>query len=73
MTITIQISQGLLHKFKDMKKLHPKESYEYIIWELLKDTFELYEQTQANIKKSEEYIKEGKIYICEEIKMNLGL
>ncbi len=72
MAITLNVSQELISELEE-RKSHHKESYEDVIWDLLEDTLELSEQTQADIKKSEEDIKARRIYTCEEVKMSLGL
>ena len=54
-------------------KMHNKESYEDIIWDLLEDRMELSEETRSNIKKSEEDIKKGRTITLEEIKKKRGI
>lgn len=72
MATTIQVSEHLLSKLKK-RKVHDKESYEELIWDLLEDTMELSEQTKINIKQSENEIKQGKTVPLSEIKKKLGL
>jgi RNA polymerase-interacting CarD/CdnL/TRCF family regulator len=67
---TIQISKELLEELK-VRKMHSKESYEEVIWDLIEDTRELSEQTKKNIKKSEEELKSGKFYSIEEVEARL--
>lgn len=67
MVTTIQISNELLGKLQDMK-IHIKESYEDIIWDLIEDRMELSEQTKKDIAQSEKEIKEGKTISLESIK-----
>jgi len=67
MDTTIQISRQLLEKLAKMK-MHEKESYENIIWDLIEDRLELSEETKRNIKTSEAEIKAGKTISLEEIK-----
>jgi len=67
MDTTIQISKELLGKLVLMK-MHEKESYESIIWDLIEDRMEFSEQTKINIEKSEEDIRKGKTISLEEIK-----
>ena len=67
MATTIQISQDLAGKLQGMK-IHVKESYEDIIWDLIEDRMELSEETKKNIVQSEKEIKEGKTTSLEEIK-----
>ncbi len=59
MDTTIQISKSLLEKLKLMK-IHEKESYENIIWDLIEDRMEFSEQTKRNIEGYEEVMKSGK-------------
>jgi len=59
MDTTIQISKSLLEKLKLMK-MHEKESYENIIWDLIEDRMEFSEQTKTNIEEYEKAIKSGK-------------
>jgi len=67
MVTTIQISDELLERLKIMK-LHEKESYENILWDLIEDCMELSEETKKNITISEKQIKEGKTISLEELK-----
>ena len=72
METTIQISRPLLEKLKLMK-IHEKESYENIIWDLIEDRMEFSEETKKNIAISEKEITEGKTISLEEIKKKLGI
>ena len=67
MDTTIQVSKELLEKLAVMK-MHEKESYESIIWDLIEDRMEFSEETKKNIAKSEEEIKAGKTISLEQIK-----
>jgi len=67
METTIQISRNLLERLARMK-MHEKESYESIIWDLIEDRLEFSEQTKKNLLQSEKEIKEGKTVSIEEIK-----
>lgn len=58
MATTIQISNELLQKLQNMK-IHEKESYEELIWDLLEDRMELSEETKKNIAEYEKSIKDG--------------
>ena len=69
-TTTIQISKNLLEDLKS-RKMYNKESYEDIIRDLLEDSEELSAQTLANIKKSEEDIKSGKVKTLAEVEARL--
>lgn len=72
MDTTIQISKNLLEKLQLMK-MHNKESYEDIIWDLIEDRMELSEETKRDIEISRRQIKEGKTISLEELKKKLGL
>ena len=67
METTIQVSRELLEKLAIMK-MHSKESYENIIWDLIEDRMEFSEETKKNIERSKEEIKEGKTISLEAIK-----
>jgi hypothetical protein len=67
METTIQVSKDLLETLKK-RKLHEKESYENIIWDLLEDTMELSEETKRNMKESREQYKRGEFVTLEYIK-----
>jgi hypothetical protein len=70
MDTTIQISKELVDRLKLMK-IHDKESYENIIWDLIEDRMEFSEETKKNIAQSEKDIKEGKTISLEQIKKKL--
>jgi len=72
METTIQVSKNLLEKLQLMK-MHNKESYEDIIWDLIEDRMELSEETKKNIAISEKQIKEGKTISLEDLKKKLKL
>ena len=72
MDTTIQVSNELLDKLRNMK-VYSKESYESIIWDLVEDRLVFSEQTQINIKKSEEDLKKGRTISLEEIKKKIGV
>lgn len=59
MDTTIQISKELAEKLKVMK-IHEKESYEDLIWDLIEDRMELSEETKKTIAEYEKDLKEGK-------------
>ncbi len=67
MDTTIQISKNLLGKLQKMK-MHAKESYEDIIWDLLEDRMELSDETKRDIEEGRKEIKNGKFITLEEIK-----
>jgi len=72
MVTTIQASSELVERLRAMK-LHEKESYEELIWDLIEDRMEFSEETKKNIAQSEKEIKEGKTVSLEEVKERLGL
>jgi hypothetical protein len=67
MDTSIQISKNLLEKLKLMK-IHNKESYEDLIWDLIEDRMEFSEETKKNIAQSEKDFREGRTISLEEIK-----
>ncbi|OGJ18218.1 hypothetical protein A3K73_00920 [Candidatus Pacearchaeota archaeon RBG_13_36_9] len=71
MDTTIQVSRELLEKLAIMK-MHEKESYENVIWDLVEDRMEFSEATKRNIEQSEKEIKEGKTISLEKIKKKLA-
>ncbi|MBU0959664.1 MAG: hypothetical protein KKB31_06985 [Nanoarchaeota archaeon] len=72
MATTIQISKELLKKLQNMK-IHAKESYEDLIWDLIEDRMEFSDETKKNIAESEKDIKEGRTVSFEEVKKRLGM
>jgi len=72
METSIPVSRDLLNQLKIMK-IHDKESYENLIWDLIEDRMELSEETKKNISISEKQIKEGKVISFEELKRKEGL
>lgn len=75
MDTTIQISKELLSKLQSMK-LHTKESYENLIWDLLEDRMEFSEETKKAIEDYKKDIKGGhfeKFRSLEEVKKGLGI
>mgnify|MGYP001617191674 CR=1 FL=1 len=70
METTIQISRHLLDKLAGMK-MHEKESYENIIWDLIEDRLEFSEQTKRNLILSEKEIKKGETVSLEHIRKKL--
>jgi len=71
METTIQISKELLNKLAEMK-MHEKESYESIVWDLIEDRLEFSERTKHNIAASEKEIKAGKTISINLIKQKMG-
>jgi len=72
MGTTIQVSNELLNKLQAMK-IHVKESYEDLIWDLLEDRMEFSEETKKNIAEAEKDFKEGRTISLEELKKKRGL
>ena len=72
MDTTIQISKELVEKLKQMK-LHAKESYEDLIWDLLEDRMEFSDETKRNIAQAEKDYKEGRFHKWEDVKKELGI
>jgi predicted CopG family antitoxin len=72
MATTIQISTELLEKLKKMK-MHEKESYEEIVWDLIEDRMELSEETKRDIKLAEEDIRAGRVHRWEDVVKELRI
>lgn len=75
MGTTIQISNELLEKLQKMK-MHSKESYEDLIWDLIEDRMELSEETKKSIAEYEALVKSGKsksFKTFDQVKKDLGL
>ena len=72
MATTIQISNEL-KSLLEKRKLHTRDTFEGIIFDLIEDTMELSEQTKKSILESEKDFKEGKFFTHEEIKKELGI
>lgn len=70
MDTTIQVSKELLGKLLKMK-MHEKESYESVIWDLIEDRMEFSEKTKEDIIRGEEEIKQGKTISLEELKRKI--
>ena len=73
METTIQISRELLNKLRLMK-MHSKESYEDIIWDLLEDRMELSKETKKSLAEYEKNVKKGKVKFktLDQVKKELG-
>jgi predicted CopG family antitoxin len=66
MTTTIQISDELLEALKK-RKIHAKETYEEIIWDLLEDQMVLKDEIIEKIEKGrQEYLK-GEYQTLEDV------
>ena len=60
MTTTIQIS-SLLQQELTKRKLHDRETYESIVWDLLEDVSEVNQETKDEIARSREQARQGKL------------
>lgn len=72
MVTTIQVSEKLVEQLKN-RKMNDKESYEYVIWDLLEDTMELSEETKKHIEQSRKEVAAGKTKSLEQVKKELRL
>ena len=75
MDTTIQVSKDLLNKLKLMK-IHDKESYEDIIWDLIEDRLEFSKETKKSIKEYEKDKKNknlNKFTKLEDVKKELKI
>ena len=75
MVTTIQVSGSLLEQLKQMK-LHEKESYEEIIWDLVEDRMELSKETKQAIANYENRMQKGDMrgfVSLEDVKKELGI
>ncbi len=72
METSIQVSKDLLEKLKAMK-IHRRESYENIIWDLIEDRLEFSDETKKNIAQSEKDFREGRTHKWEDVKKELGI
>ncbi len=74
METTIQISKTLLEKLQLMK-MHSKESYEDIIWDLIEDRMELSEETKKSLIEYEKNSKERNLKTfktLDQVKREMG-
>jgi predicted transcriptional regulator len=66
MPTTIQISEELLNALK-RRKLHAKESYEDIIWDLLEDQLFLKDSILKDISKGIKDFEKGTYFTMDEV------
>ena len=66
MPTTIQISDELRDALKK-RKLHSKESYESVIWDLIEDQLTLKDEIVAEIEKGLKDYREGKFVTADEV------
>ena len=75
MTTTIQISNELRNILVN-RKMHPRDTFEEVIFDLIEDTMELSEETKKNIAEYEKEVKKNgyKNFISlAQIKKEVGL
>ena len=72
MATTMQVSNELLGELQ-MMKIHVKESYEDIIWDLIEDRMEFSEETKKNIAEAEKDFKKGRTHKWENVKKELRI
>ncbi len=72
MVTTIQISNELKRKLEEMK-IHPKERYEDVIWDMIEDRMEIGKEIVKEIEEAKKDIKKGRFTTLEELKKKLGL
>jgi len=72
MVTTIQISDELRGKLKSMK-IHEKESYESVLWDLLEDSMELSEQAKKDLAEAEADVRAGRVHKWEDVKKELKI
>jgi predicted transcriptional regulator len=66
MPTTIQISDELRDALKK-RKLHSKESYEGVIWDLIEDQLTLKDEIVVEIEKGLKEYREGKFISADEV------
>jgi len=71
METTIQVSREL-RKTLEGKKMHGKESYEEVIWDMIEDTMELSDETKREIAEARKEAREGKVKTIAQVKKELG-
>ena len=75
MGTTIQVSKELVDKLRKMK-IHVKESYEDIIWDLIEDRMELSDETKRSLVEYEKDLRENGLKNMskwEDVKKELNL
>ena len=66
MPTTIQISEELLESLK-RRKLHAKETYEDVIWDLLEDQLSLKDSILKDISKGIKDYESGNYFTMDEV------
>ena len=72
MATTIQVSEKLKKKLEEMK-IHPKESYEDVIWDLIEDRMEISKDLLKEIEEAKKEVEKGKYTTLEELRKKAGL
>lgn len=72
MVTTIQISNQL-KDLLEKRKIHSRETFEGVIFDLIEDTMELSEQTKKDIEEAEKDFQERRFFTHEQVKKELGL
>ena len=70
MTTTIQIS-SLLQRELTKRKLHERETYEAIVWDLLEDVSEVSQETKEEIARSRDQARQGKLVSLQQLMKEL--
>lgn len=72
METSIQVSTKLLAQLRSMK-LHEKESYEDLLWDLVEDRMELNEETRKAIARAEKDIAQHRVHRWTDVKKELDI
>ena len=72
MNTTVQISKELKDRLESMK-IHPRETYEEVIEDLIESVSELSEETKKAIRASEEDVRHGNVHTLDAVKKELGI
>lgn len=72
MVTTIQVSKKLRETL-ELRKMHSKESYEAIIWDLLEDDAELTKETKKELEEARKEIETGRVKSLAQVKKELGI
>lgn len=72
METTIQISKKLQEELKK-RKIHDKESYESLIWDLLEDSLEISEETKLELTEARKEAAQGNVKSLADIKKELKI
>ena len=72
MNTTVQISKELKDRLESMK-IHPRETYEEVIEDLIESVSELSEETKKAIRSAEDDIRHGRVHTLDAVKKELGI